>query len=182
MENSIFAQFEGADLERLTECLSAIRAAGQRVDRYTQAGVNQGSGNVWVWSEDWPGCVYCSIGFDVAWCYSCPECGEEHDFDTFEEMEEYASRYSGCCKACKPKFVAGWNMPGYLPDSEPVEFDDSEEAMEYIREEMRRDAEENAPEAEVDALLAQIDTFEADAKGEFGAGFLAYHYFVTLEA
>lgn len=35
---------------------------------------------------------------------------------------------------------------------------------------------------EVDALLAQIDTFEADAKGEFGAGFLTYHYFVTLEA
>jgi hypothetical protein len=97
-------------------------------------------------------------------------------------MSEYAERYESSCKACKPKFVAGWNMPGYLPDAEPMEFDDSDDAMGYILEEMRRDAEENAPEAEVDALLAQIDTFEADAKGEFGAGFLAYHYFVTLEA
>lgn len=179
MENSIFAQFEGADLERLTECLSAIRAAGKRVDRYTQAGVNQGSGNVWVWSEDWPGCVYCSIGFDVAWCYSCPECGEEHDFDTFEEMEEYASRYEGCCKACKPKFVAGWNMPGYLPDAEPMEFDDSEEAMEYIREEMREDAEGNGWSRE-DAEA--IDGIEADGAGEFGVTMYGRHYFVTLEA
>lgn len=177
---SLFEQFEGADLDRLVECLQAIKGAGKRVDKYTMAGVNQNSGNVWVASEDWPGCVYCSIGFDVAWSYSCPECGEEHDFDTFGEMEEYSSRYESSCKVCKPKFVAGWNMPGYLPDAEPVEFDDSEEAMDYIREEMRRDAEENA--SEVGVLLAQIDTFEADAKGEFGAGFLVYHYFVTLEA
>ena len=176
---SLFEQFEGADLDRLVECLNAIKAAGKRVDRYTQAGLNQSSGNVWVWSEDWPGCVYCSIGFDVAWCYSCPECGEEHDFDTFEEMEEYASRYESSCKACKPKFVAGWNMPGYLPDSEPEEFDDSEEAMEYIREEMRRDAEGNGWSRE-DA--EGIDGIEADGAGEFGVTMYGRHYFVTLEA
>ena len=100
METNLFEQFEGADLDRLVACLQAIKDAGMRVDRHTQAGVNQNSGNVWVWSEDWPGCVYCSIGFDVAWCYSCPECGEEHDFDTFEEMEEYASRYESSCESC----------------------------------------------------------------------------------
>ena len=177
--SNLFEQFEGADLERLTDCLAAIRKAGKSVDRHTQAGVNQGSGNVWVWSEDWPGCVYCSIGFDVAWCYSCPECGEEHDFDTFEEMEEYASRYESSCKACKPKFVAGWNMPGYLPDAEPEEFDDSEEAMEYIREEMRRDAEGNGWSRE-DAEA--IDGIEADGAGKFGVTMYGRHYFVTLEA
>ena len=176
---SLFEQFEGADLDRLVECLNAIRAAGKRVDRYTQAGVNQNSGNVWVWSEDWPGCVYCSIGFDIAWCYSCPECGEEHDFDTFEEMEEYASRYESSCKACKPKFVAGWNMPGYLPDAEPVEFDDSEEALEYIRDAMREDAEGNGWSRE-DA--EGIDGIEADGAGEFGVTMYGRHYFVTLEA
>lgn len=99
---SLFEQFEGADLDRLIECLNAINAAGLRVDKYTQAGVNQNSGNVWIWSEDWSGCVYCSIGFDVAWCYSCPDCGEEHDFENYSEMTEYAERYSGCCKGCKP--------------------------------------------------------------------------------
>ena len=100
---SLFEQFQGADIDRLTDCLSAIRAAGLSVDKYTQAGVNQGSGNVWVWSEDWPGCVYCSIGFDVQWSYSCPECGEEHDFDTFEEMSDYAQTHDGRCESCTPE-------------------------------------------------------------------------------
>lgn len=175
--SNLFEQFEGADLERLTDCLAAIRKAGKSVDRHTQAGVNQGSGNVWVWSEDWPGCVYCSIGFDVAWCYSCPECGEEHDFETFEEMEEYASRYESSCKACKPKFVAGWNMPGYMPDSEPVEFDDPEEAMEYIKEEIRNLDPDIYPDAE-----SWADSCVADKNGEFGQRIANYHYFITLEA
>ncbi len=176
---SLFEQFEGADLDRLVECLNAIKAAGMRVDEYTQTGVNQNSGNVWIWSENWPGCVYCSIGFNVAWCYSCPECGEEHDFDTFEELSEYASRYESSCKACKPKFVAGWNMPGYLPDSEPMEFDDAEDALEYVRDLMREDAEDNGWSRE-DAEA--IDGIEADGAGEFGVTMYGCHYFVTTEA
>ena len=176
---SLFEQFEGADLDRLVECLQAIKGAGMRVDKYTMAGVNQNSGNVWVASEDWPGCVYCSIGFDVAWSYSCPECGEEHDFDTFEEMSEYAERYESSCKACKPKFVAGWNMPGYLPDAEPMEFDDSDDALECLRDLMREDAEGMGWSRE-DAEA--IDTIEADKAGEFGATLYGKHYFVTMEA
>jgi hypothetical protein len=176
---SLFEQFEGADLDRLVECLQAIKGAGMRVDKYTMAGVNQNSGNVWVASEDWPGCVYCSIGFDVAWSYSCPECGEEHDFDTFEEMSEYASRYESSCKACKPKFIAGWNMPGYLPDAEPMEFDDSDDALECVRDLMREDAEGMGWSRE-DAKA--IEEIEADKAGEFGATLYGKHYFVTLEA
>ena len=47
MEYNFFEQFEGADLDRLSDCLKAIRLAGLRTDKYTQAGVNQSSGNVW---------------------------------------------------------------------------------------------------------------------------------------
>lgn len=101
MEN-LFEKFQGADLDRLADCLKAIRAAGLSVDKYTQAGVNENSGNVWVWSEDWSGCVYCSIGFDVQWSYSCPECGDEHDFDTFQELENYASEHNhNSCETCQ---------------------------------------------------------------------------------
>lgn len=177
--SNLFEQFEGADLERLTDCLAAIRKAGKSVDRHTQAGVNQGSGNVWVWSEDWPGCVYCSIGFDVTWCYSCPECGEEHDFETFEEMEEYAERYPGACKACKPRYLAGWNFPGYLPDAEPVEFEEPEDALEYVRDLMREDVQGNGWSREDEE---SIETIESDKAGEFGATVYGRHYFVTLEA
>lgn len=104
IELNLFEKFQGADLDRLMACLQRIRAEGLSVDKYTQAGVNQSSGNVWVWSEDWAGCVYCSIGFDVAWSYSCPECGEEYDFNTEQECREYAEAGEKCgysCDACR---------------------------------------------------------------------------------
>lgn len=101
MQN-FFEQFSGADLDRLAECIKAIRKAGLQTDKYTQAGVNQGSGNVWVWSEDWAGCVACSIGFDLHWWHSCPECGEEYSFDTYSELEAYVAKHDGQCEACEP--------------------------------------------------------------------------------
>lgn len=98
--NNFFENFTGADLDRLAECIKAIRENGLTTSKHTQAGVNQGSGNVWVWDEDWAGCVYCSIGFDVAWCHSCPECGTETDFDSYMELEEFVQEHDGLCKSC----------------------------------------------------------------------------------
>ena len=98
--DNLFSKFHGADLERLADCITAIRKAGLSTDRHTMAGLNDSSGNVWVWSENWAGCVACSIGFDVFWVYSCPECGEEHEFKTYFELEEYASQYDSQCDSC----------------------------------------------------------------------------------
>lgn len=86
---NLFEQFTGADLDRLADCLKEIKNAGLSTSKYTQAGVNQSSGNVWVWDEYWVGCVYCSIGFNVGWCWSDPEDGEEFEFDTYDEMVEF---------------------------------------------------------------------------------------------
>lgn len=36
----------------------------------------------------------------------------------------------------KPRFVAGWNNPGYMPDSEPEEFATFDDALEHIRGEV----------------------------------------------
>lgn len=105
----LFENFQGADIDRLTDCLKAIRAAGLSVDKYTQAGVNQGSGNVWVWSEDWAGCVACSIGFDVFWVWSCGNCGEEYEFESYAELEEFVqdqedkTDFEGCTQCCEIK-------------------------------------------------------------------------------
>ena len=102
-ELNLFENFQGADLDRLVECLKSVKDAGLKVDKYAQAGINQSSGNVYIWSEDWPGCVYCSIGFDVAWSYSCGECGNELDFETFHELEAYAyavMKHDDKCEAC----------------------------------------------------------------------------------
>jgi hypothetical protein len=103
---NLFNDFEGADAERLADCLNAISKAGLRIDRHTQAGVNQSSGNVWVWSEDWAGCVACSIGFDVFWVYSCRECGEEFEFETYAELEAFADENREDCTMCRTEEVA----------------------------------------------------------------------------
>lgn len=47
-ELNLFENFEGADLDRLVECLNAVKAAGQSVDKYCQSGINQSSGNVYI--------------------------------------------------------------------------------------------------------------------------------------
>ena len=101
MEN-FFSQFSGADLDRFVECVKVVRAEGLTIDKYCQAGVNKNSGNVYIWSEDWAGCVYCSIGFDVQWSYSCAECGEEYDFETEQECREYAENHEYKCESCNP--------------------------------------------------------------------------------
>ena len=104
--SNIFEQFQGADLDRLAECIKAVRAAGLTIDKYTHTGVNEHSGNVWIASEDWPGCVYCSISFNVQWSYFCPECGDEHDFDTYQALENYASEYDyDRCETCAHETV-----------------------------------------------------------------------------
>ena len=100
----LFQNFQGADIDRLVECIKAARAAGLSIDKYTSAGVNDNSGNVWLASEDWTGCVYCSIGFDVQWCYTCMNCGEEYDFDSYAEMIEFETaqyeKHDSECDAC----------------------------------------------------------------------------------
>lgn len=103
--DNLFEQFQGADLERLADCLHAIKKAGLKTTKYTQAGVNQSSGNVWVWDEDWIGCVACSIGFDVFWCYSCRECGHEEEFETYEELDAYTQENWSDCPECRTEEV-----------------------------------------------------------------------------
>jgi hypothetical protein len=34
----------------------------------------------------------------------------------------------------KMKFIAGWNIPGYLPEMEPAVFDSEQEAFEFIED------------------------------------------------
>jgi hypothetical protein len=98
---SLFDTFQGADLERLADCFVAIRKAGLTTTPNTQAGLNDSSGNVWVWDEDWAGCVACSIGFDVFWVFSCSECGEEYEFETYAELNNFSENNWSDCEKCR---------------------------------------------------------------------------------
>ena len=103
MDNNLFETFNGADLDRLIKCLVRVRSEGLTVDKYCHAWINQHSGNVYIWSEDWVGCVYCSLAGDVCWSYSCPDCGEEYDFETEQECREYAEKHDYKCESCNPE-------------------------------------------------------------------------------
>ena len=59
------------------------------------------------------------------------------DYDRLEELREE-----------RQPFVAGWNMVGYMPDSEPCQFADFTDARDHIAEELRERAEQCQEEAE----------------------------------
>lgn len=101
--DNLFAGLEGADIDRLIKCMDKVRSEGLKLDEWCQAGVNQSSGNVYIWSEDWVGCVYCSLAGDVSLSYSCPECGNEIDFATEQDCLEYAEKHDYKCQACNPE-------------------------------------------------------------------------------
>ena len=91
---------------------------------------------------------------------------------------------------CTHKYVAGWNMPGYMPDSEPAEFDNADDARAYIAEEMRSHAEEiegvDDEECEkIAALNEAADALENLIAEEYGAEYgntiAGRHYWISYE-
>lgn len=81
-------------------------------------------------------------------------------------------------------YVAGWNMPGYMPDSEPARFQTWEDARDYLAEEMDRAAESlgDLPESalECETLAASAIRMRAIAENAAGYGETigSYHYWI----
>lgn len=73
----------------------------------------------------------------------------------YERLQELREQAEGC------KYSAGFNMPGYMPDSEPAEFDDADDARSYIAEEMRRSAEQAEEQAD---SISDADDYEETAR------------------
>lgn len=82
------------------------------------------------------------------------------------------------CDGQTMRFVAGCNMAGYMPDSDPCLFDTSDEAMAYVRNLMRDAADDYDRWSDED--IAAIDTIAADQRGEFGVTIYGWHYFVAI--
>jgi hypothetical protein len=90
--------------------------------------------------------------------------------------------------------VAGWNMPGCMPESEPAECESFEQARAYIVEELNNVIEglytgflgdSNAPTDERDAALEEEKAlneaigYVQRQSGEFGFQVGQYYYFVS---
>lgn len=52
------------------------------------------------------------------------------------------------------KYTAGWNMAGYLPETDPVTFDTLQEAATYLKDTVERWQDEDWQESDVDSLTA----------------------------
>lgn len=57
------------------------------------------------------------------------------------------------------KWVAGYNMPGYMPDNEPVEFDTREEACSYIADLLSDFAFDSDTEEQSDETTAIVEAY-----------------------
>lgn len=75
-----------------------------------------------------------------------------------------------------PRFVAGWNMPGYMPDSEPAEFDSADGAKRYIIDAIKRAEDETDSEALAESLagFAEDVNLESDEFSTRGPDGLVY--------
>lgn len=113
--------------------------------------------------------------------------------DNIIDTRDIEKRIEELKEQVTPRWVAGWNMPGYMPDSKPAEFDNFEDARDYIVDEIDEEAdsaEEAASEvggAEVERLREAVeDIREAAATirkldDAFGVTLGRYHYFITLD-
>lgn len=99
--------------------------------------------------------------------------------DVIERVEELREQRTH-------KYVAGWNMPGYMPDSEPVEFDDADDARQYLITELERVEEEEGhactPDTVWHAAVLRLTKCNNEAQAaEYGETIGRYHYFLMYE-
>ena len=104
--------------------------------------------------------------------------------DIIERVEELREQR-------RQKYVSGWNMPGYLPDSDPAEFDDADDARQSIINAMDEEADslehteeaENAPAIEElrRASLALLRCNDEGAGAGYGRTIGRFHYWIKHE-
>lgn len=96
--------------------------------------------------------------------------------DVIERVEELREQRSH-------RYVVGFNMPGYMPDSDPAEVDDADDARASLADEMRRSAEteeESAEELEAAANALEILSSEEEC-AEWGRTIGQFHYWLSYE-
>jgi hypothetical protein len=127
---------------------------------------------------------------------------EEMEQDTGEEMEldvialccdwacyisaiEACNDYDTGIETTREVYTAGWNMSGYMPDSEPQQFDDLGEARDYIADSIESYADSLAQStddtADSVAVLYATAQFVRDDSGELGLTVGGWHYWITAE-
>lgn len=77
-------------------------------------------------------------------------------------------------------WIAGTNMPGYMPDSEPCEFETQDAAKRWIISCLKHDEDCVETEGEAETLAAFAEDVNLQS-GEFSANCLGRVYWVTSD-
>lgn len=99
-------------------------------------------------------------------------------FDDMIDVRDVIARFEELEADRKP-WSAGWNMPGYLPDSEPGRFETFEDAQGYIVAGIKRCEEEAADEAEATTYCHAAEDANLWSEGEQGQTIGQYHFWIT---
>ena len=75
-------------------------------------------------------------------------------------------------------FIAGSNMAGYMPDSEPQEYDDFDAAKQSVIDELLDDADAACSYVQAADLTYAAEDANLESS-EFGYTLYSRHYFVT---
>lgn len=79
-------------------------------------------------------------------------------------------------------YIVGFNMPGYLPDAEPMTCESADDARSALAEIMRNHAEENAnPKDLLDAADSLELESEEEESADYGATIGGCHYFIAYQ-
>lgn len=79
-------------------------------------------------------------------------------------------------------YVVGFNMPGYLPDAEPMTCESADGARAALAEIMRNHAEENVNPTELLGAAASLELeSEEEESADYGATIGDYHYFISYQ-
>lgn len=104
-------------------------------------------------------------------------------YDDVIDSRDVIARIEELEEARKP-WVAGFNMPGYMPDNEPAVFESFEDACNYIADEMDCDAEliESADAektAAIEDAKARVMAAADKDPAEYGETVGSYHFWIA---
>ena len=72
-----------SQLRKLAALILEASRIGMDLSGYGDAAENPSSGNVYIWLEDYPYCLYIGLGSDTIYAlWSDPDTGEEHIIET----------------------------------------------------------------------------------------------------
>jgi hypothetical protein len=113
---------------------------------------------------------WCVCGVDVNW--------EDNELTCDHSGARIECAYPPDDDEEKAQFVAGWNMPGYMPDNPPEEFATFDAAKRYIIDAIKREEDEEEDEEKAEALAAFAEDVNLQSS-PFGATCGRFHYFVS---